>query len=444
MQKTFGPAAVLEKPQNRSRQPRSKGVREVPLRPRHAQFRIQYTSFVPAAFILEIVMSAILDRIKTSGPKRMLALDGGGTLGVMEIAFLEQIEALLQKRYGKPDMRLCEYFDLIGGTSTGAIIASALALGMSAAEVKELYFRVGPGAFYKPWLSLPGIRPRFSSEGLIGILKEVLGERELQSEDLKTGLAIVAKRIDTGSPWVLTNNPKARYWEDGAPKPGEPGRIGNKRYKLRKVVRASTAAPFYFAPQPIEIHSGEKGLFVDGGVSPHNNPSLQLLMLAGISSYGFNWPVSKEDLLLISIGAGWVRPKITRSWFSAKLAVDALHGLVWDSHLNAMTMLQWMSQPRRRWPINREIGTLAGESLNGALGSGLDLLSFQRYDVAFDSKWIKEETGEDMTAKEVERLNDFMNPGIMSDAYALARKAAVTQVEAADFPERFDIQGRAC
>jgi uncharacterized protein len=372
------------------------------------------------------------------GPKRILALDGGGTLGVIEIAFLEKIEELLRARSGKPDLRLCDYFDLIGGTSTGALIATALALGMTAGEVKELYFKVGPKAFRKPWLSVPLVRPRFVSSGLASILKEVLGERELQTPDLNTGLAIIAKRVDTGSPWVLTNNPKAKYWEDRV-KDGQ-RTIGNKYYRLREVVRASTAAPFFFAPQRLQILSGKMhGLFIDGGVSPYNNPSLQLLQLAGIKRYGFNWPLGKDNLLLISIGTGWARPTIsygsTLRLSAASLAVRALKGLVWDSHMNAMILLQTISSPRRRWTINSEIEDLSGESLTGA-----DLLSFQRYDVAFDPEWLKAEIGQDLTEAEIARLNDFMNPSIMQDAYLLAAKVAARQVDGADFPSGFDLR----
>ena len=61
-------------------------------------------------------------------PKRILSLDGGGIRGVITLQFLEKIETILRKRHGdNPDFRLCHYFDLIGGTSTGAIIAAGLA-----------------------------------------------------------------------------------------------------------------------------------------------------------------------------------------------------------------------------------------------------------------------------------------------------------------------------
>jgi uncharacterized protein len=71
------------------------------------------------------------------GPKRILALDGGGVRGVIAVAFLERIEAVIGKQTGG-DIRLCDWFDLIGGTSTGAIIAGALAFGKTTAELKDI------------------------------------------------------------------------------------------------------------------------------------------------------------------------------------------------------------------------------------------------------------------------------------------------------------------
>ena len=61
------------------------------------------------------------------GPKRILSLDGGGVRGATTIAFLDRIEALIEEIEGRP-VRLCDWFNLIGGISTGAIIATALAL----------------------------------------------------------------------------------------------------------------------------------------------------------------------------------------------------------------------------------------------------------------------------------------------------------------------------
>ncbi len=50
-----------------------------------------------------------------------------GVRGILTLSFLSRIEEMLRERYGRSDLLLCDYFDLIGGTSTGAIIAASLA-----------------------------------------------------------------------------------------------------------------------------------------------------------------------------------------------------------------------------------------------------------------------------------------------------------------------------
>jgi uncharacterized protein len=379
-------------------------------------------------------------------PKRMLALDGGGTRGIVEIAFLERLEEELQKRSGRGDeFRLSDYFDLIGGTSTGAIVATALALGMRVSEVRDLYLKMGKAVFRRSPFQFWGVRPQFYSRGLGKVLSEVVGERTLESPDLKTGLAIIAKRLDTGSPWVLTNNPNSMYWH--APETdtgtGKQKSAGNSGYKIREIVRASAAAPFYFAPKIINISATELGLFVDGGVSPHNNPALQLFTLAGIRGYGFNWPTDKDKLFLISIGTGWLRPRLSieraKRLPSALLAVEALKGMTWDCQLEALKILQWIAETKRPWPINSEIGTLSGEILGSELVGRRELLTFQRYDINFDPDWIKERTGLTISALDLLKLSDFVDPRCMHELYELARKVAAVEVQAEDLPENFDI-----
>lgn len=381
-----------------------------------------------------------------SQPKRILALDGGGVLGIIEIAFLERIEALLRTRFRRPGLVLSDYFDLVGGTSTGAIIATGLALGMTAGQLKELYFSLAHDVFRRPLFSLPGVGARFDARILANKLRGILGDRPLESQDLLTGLALVAKRVDTGSPWVLTNNPMSKYWDDPPinPATGAPDYLGNRHYLLRDLVRSSTAAPYYYSPKRMRIVDGEPpGLFVDGGLSPHNNPALQLLMLASIRGYGFQWPVSAEQLSIISIGCGWMRPRIRMTSFvdslSAALAIKTLRGLIWDGQVNTLKILQWISDPRLPWPINSEVGNLSMEFLGATSGSQQELLRFQRYDVMLDANNDHQERfGPAVSAEQRARLDDFMNPAIMEEAYALGCACAAVQVDGADFSASLD------
>ena len=114
------------------------------------------------------------------------------------------------------------------------------------------------------------------------------------------------------------------------------GVVGDGDYPLWQVVRASTAAPAYFDPQQITIAraSGSKavtGQFVDGGVSPFNNPALMAMMYATMSGYRIDWPTGADKLLVVSVGTGAADPTVTHASLAAKQAVDALLSLMNDA-----------------------------------------------------------------------------------------------------------------
>ncbi len=223
-------------------------------------------------------------------PKRILALDGGGIRGALTLGYLQRIEDILKKQHGNKDsFRLSDYFDLIGGTSTGSIIAACLAIGMPVKEIKEMYMNLGDKIFgkkYKWWKIFEIddlIKAGYNSKPLEDELQKVFGtDIDLGSDKILTGLCIVAKRADTNSVWPLINHPDGKYFSS------ENGK--NKSILLWKAVRASAAAPTYFLPQMIEVGGGMKeAAFVDGGVSMANNPAMQLLMIATLNGFPFKW-----------------------------------------------------------------------------------------------------------------------------------------------------------
>ncbi|MFN6566879.1 patatin-like phospholipase family protein [Dendronalium sp. ChiSLP03b] len=115
-------------------------------------------------------------------PFRILSLDGGGVRGVVAATILKAIE----KQINQP---LNEYFNLIAGTSTGAILAAAIATGRNSQEIIDLYKQKGSIIFpYKsrfspqriPLLLKYGLSaPKFSDSGLIQAIKETLGDTKL-------------------------------------------------------------------------------------------------------------------------------------------------------------------------------------------------------------------------------------------------------------------------
>jgi len=323
-----------------------------------------------------------------TGPKRILALDGGGVKGVLTLGMLKVLEDELRRRAGGAStFRLSSYYDLIGGTSTGAIIASGLALGLSVDELIALYMRLGPEVFGKNVGDGVFLQSKFDSRKLRRALHSVLSTKTLGSDDIKTGLAIHAKRIDTGSAWVVTNHPLGIFYDP----PGDTGTFPNKRYRLVDLVLASAAAPTFFDEVTIDIEFDEKrrptqkGFFVDGAVSANNNPSLQLFMLALEPSYKFGWKSGADNLMMTSCGTGARRPTVDGKSFQGLppglRGVHALRAMVYDTQMQGIMMMQALSEPKRPWRINSEIGDMRGVCI-----SGVPLLDYQRMDVALDTK----------------------------------------------------------
>lgn len=323
-----------------------------------------------------------------TGTKRILALDGGGVKGVLTLGMLKALEQELRARAGGDEaFRLSDYYDLIGGTSTGAIIASGLALGLSVDALIELYMRIGPDVFGRTAGDGVFLQSRFDSKKLRRALQSVLTTKTLGSEDLKTGLAIHAKRIDTGSAWVVTNHPLGAYYD---PSSGS-GVFPNKRYRLTDLVLASAAAPTFFDEVTIDIEFDEKrrpirkGYFVDGAVSANNNPSMQLLMLALEPSYRFGWKRGADALMMTSMGTGARRPRVDGRAFQGLppglRGVHALRAMVYDTQMQGVMMMQALSHPRKPWRINSEIADQAGVCITGE-----PLLDYQRVDVTLDTK----------------------------------------------------------
>lgn len=378
------------------------------------------------------------EHFATPGPKRILALDGGGLRGILTLGFLQRMETILRQRHGNdPAFRLCHYFDLIAGTSTGAIIAAALATGMTVDELIGHYQTLGRKVFAKDWFRRGVIRARYDERALVTELKRVLGkDRTLGDPSIETGVLVVTKRLDTGSPWPLGNNPRGRYFAAG---PGATW-ISNGEYPLWKVVRASTAAPSYFDPEPITIatEKGKKavvGTFVDGGVSPFNNPSLQAFMYATLDGYRVNWKTGPDQLLLVSVGTGVSDPSQTPSKIAAKGAVKALFSLMDDCAALVETMMQWMSTSATARTIDRELGDLRHDLVAGA-----PLLSYLRYNVVLTPEEINDlQPG--LPPKVVASLGEMDEPGNLDALLALGTAAAARDVQAGDFGTGFDLRG---
>ncbi|MAK60761.1 MAG: patatin [Ponticaulis sp.] len=379
-----------------------------------------------------------------TGRKRILALDGGGIRGLITLGILTRIEEVLARSSPDPEnFNLAQYFDLIAGTSTGSIIATALAMGWKVEKVKRLYEDLGPALF--PSSQVKGIlKFRRSAEVLSEVLHSELSDMTLDSPDLKTGLMICAKRIDTDSAWVLTNNPRAKFWESGG------SWLANKDYEVAMLVRASAAAPTYFEPVKITISDGKKGdyeegLFVDGAISGHNNPAVQSILTATLPSYGLNWARGADNLLVINVGTGWYRERKNLKSFMGKIpalqALDSLKGIINDTVRNDLLLLQAISHPAKPWTINSEVS-----NLNTELASEAPLISYQRYDAHIDRERFLDalnmyddkftDRARDLAFKRVMQMDNGARTNI-NNCYNVGLKAG-EEVDLAHFPEDFN------
>ncbi|GAM99180.1 patatin [alpha proteobacterium U9-1i] len=405
--------------------------------------------------------SGINAKLFGTGPKRILSLDGGGVRGLLALGILSELERRLKRRSGTPSFRLADYFDLIGGTSTGSIIAAALAMGKSVGEVSALYHELAPAVFAAEGANAGIRKARFDSDKLNDVLAREFGDHELGSPALKTGFAVFAKRIDTGSAWTLTNNPRSAFWE------GPPGGYPNKRFQIRQLVRASAAAPTFFEEchvrlipegEPVPPGADAIGEFVDGGVAALNDPSLQLLKVATLKHYGFNWPSGDDRLMMISIGTGYWRPALRYDTLqndllhtvapAAARAVFALTSMIHDASLNTLVTMQALSAPPRPWRINSEI-----EDMRGAHLSPVPVLHFQRMDARLDDESEIRRLGLNYSAAQLEAMKDMATGETstlahleeigrrVGDDYFRRRVQTEPDWERAILPARFDPPG---
>jgi predicted acylesterase/phospholipase RssA len=222
----------------------------------------------------------LADRYEKKQPTRkILALDGGGIRGVLTLEILLQLETQLKKETGGgDDFRLSTFFDYIGGTSTGAIIAAGLSIGLSVQQLLDFYEQKGASMFDKAWL-LKRVKYFYNDGPLLQELKNTFGTGDisLESGSFKSLLLVVTMNRSTDSPWPISNNPLAKYNEKTRPD-------CNLRIPLFQLVRASTAAPAYFRPD--------------------NNPAFLMYRMATQAPYKLNWETGEKKLLVVSVGTG--------------------------------------------------------------------------------------------------------------------------------------------
>jgi uncharacterized protein len=205
-------------------------------------------------------------------PFRILALDGGGIRGIFTASFLRTLEDL---SHGN----VADQFDLIAGTSTGGIIGLALACGIPARRILDLYLEIGPRIFRRPRRLGMLLRPKYDSGPLARVLKEVFGTRTIN--DVLTPVCITSYELTNSYPRIWKDDHAAESLDGG-------------ETAAWKVALATSSAPLYFPGATV----AEGDSHVDGGLFA-NNPTL--VGLAEVVRY-FHQPL--ERIRVLSVGAG--------------------------------------------------------------------------------------------------------------------------------------------
>jgi patatin-like phospholipase/acyl hydrolase len=208
---------------------------------------------------------------------RVLCLDGGGSKGIYTLGVLHELEHLLG---GAP---LGGKFDAVYGTSTGSIIAAAIAVGFGIERISRLYREHIP-AIMRHWRTAG--RDRALAEALTG----AFGKVTFDGLSGPCRLGIVATDVENRRPLVFKSHQEMAHGRKATFVPGFGARLAD-------AVGASCSAYPLFSQKTLDLGVQGRRLLMDGGFSA-NNPS----MIAHLDATRAG--VNEKDLSIISLGVG--------------------------------------------------------------------------------------------------------------------------------------------
>jgi hypothetical protein len=243
---------------------------------------------------------------------------------------------------------------------------------MSVDQLLDFYIRKGKDMFDKNFL-LKQWKSLYESGPLLEMLKETFGEDtdlDISKGRYRCLLMVNTMNRTTDSPWPISNNPDAKYNDKSRPD-------CNLKIKLFQLVRASTAAPVYFPPETLQWDPNDPSktfVFVDGGVTPYNNPAFLMYRMATQPAYKLEWPIGENNLLIVSIGTG--SAPTTGEYHNLLdslkgLPTNLMYAMQVDQDINCRTVGRCTFGA----PIDRELKDMIPMDVNGNV-----------YDLAQDTK----------------------------------------------------------
>lgn len=231
--------------------------------------------------------------------KLILSLDGGGIRGAATTQFLSKVEQKLGTDHGK-SIRDC--VDFYAGTSTGSIIALALATTkMTMEEINNLYdYNTAKLIFTenRGWLEIDGINaPKFEASGKTKVLKNNFGDAKIGDVPDDKHVLAVTYAIEKRKPVVIKSTKKDYL-----------------NVLSCQAADASSAAPTFFPTKELDLPpDSDEFWLIDGGVIA-NNPAM-----CAIAEARRVWEdVTLSNMRVLSIGTGFLTRKIngpdSRKW----------------------------------------------------------------------------------------------------------------------------------
>lgn len=246
---------------------------------------------------------------------RILSLDGGGAKGFYTLGVLKEIEAML-------NCPLYKRFDLVYGTSTGAIIATLIALGYEIDNIHDLYKEFVPAI-----MSCRTRRGR--TDALASLAKEVFKQQTF--DNVKTGIGVVTAKWMTERPMIFKGSVRQAHGSKGTFTPG----FG---VPIADAVQASCSAFPFFERKVVTTLSGDKIELIDGGYCA-NNPTLY-----AIADAVGTLNKDRSDLRVVNVGVGvYPEPKKLLMRLVKRIPFNSIELLQKTLEINTQSMDQLRS-----------------------------------------------------------------------------------------------------
>jgi len=230
----------------------------------------------------------------------ILSIDGGGIRGVVPLYLLDRLEQELRSRLNDPRFFISSCFNVLSGTSTGAIISAGLSMPdtegkkplYDAHYILRAYLSAGQKIFrastWESFKSLGGLRSSKYSPVALEKYFDFFFKKHSMSELLYDNM-IVAYDLENRKPFLFTGGKHFK----------------NSRFQVKDALRASTSAPIYFTPATIQDHHGVSHTLVDGGVVANSS---NLVLMQYLLTNGYI--DSTTELTWLSLGTGYNKSSV--------------------------------------------------------------------------------------------------------------------------------------